>query len=354
MIVPLLLITEGGLPELYSSSSSQYESDELELRRVAVELLEMALDLGGLVDPTPFCDGMSALMAVSQGRWLDAALSGVGILPYVGDLAKAGKLPRYLRTMDAVSALMARSQRAREALRPALARLDVALSWLPARGSVYVASLKQRVRGLLPISGRSATRTPLPDVSGQFQFPDPVMNGKFIERIAQGRLGVPGRIKVHHQASKTHRPLNEKFRGDDAGHLLGARFGAPDIAENLAPQNYRINRGVFNHTIEDHWASLLERGIGVEATVIVRYPNFKVRYREDINRPISWYAEWVEISRDGRRIPRNSKGSDHVLYIMNPDTAKSRAGRNIPKRDNERADVIDIFTRRRLNETKTE
>jgi hypothetical protein len=294
-------------------SAASTPHDEEELKRLALELLEMALDFGGLIDPTPFCDSTASLLALTQGRWLDAALSGLGIIPYVGDLAKGGKFPRYLRTMDKVEALLARSRRAAEALQPAFARMEIALNWLPAQGSTLLAMLKQRVRALRAPGGKAAKRFPLPDISGRFQFPEPVTRGGFVYRTAHGRLGVPGKVKVHRRASVTHKDINKQFPGDDAGHLLGARFGAPDEAANLIASNYRMNRGTFNHTIEAYWDRLLRQGTGVEATV-------EAKFRLGEARPISWHAKWVEITPRGQRITRDSN-----VFYMNPETVKSRS-----------------------------
>src|SRR5210317_2263976 len=89
-----------------------------ELRELGLDLLQMALDLAGFVDPTPVSDGASGLLALARGQWLDTAISGLSMIPYVGDLAKAGKLPRYLRSLEKAVALAGKSRKAAEALAP--------------------------------------------------------------------------------------------------------------------------------------------------------------------------------------------------------------------------------------------
>ena len=64
----------------------------VELRDLALDLTQLCFDLAGFVDPTPISDGVSGLIALGRGQWLDAAISGIAMVPYVGDLAKAGKL----------------------------------------------------------------------------------------------------------------------------------------------------------------------------------------------------------------------------------------------------------------------
>ena len=58
-----------------------------ELRELALDLVQLSLDLAGIVDPTPISDGSGALLALARGLWLDSAISGVSMVPYVGDLA---------------------------------------------------------------------------------------------------------------------------------------------------------------------------------------------------------------------------------------------------------------------------
>ncbi len=53
----------------------------------------------GIIDPTPASDGTNAIISLSRGRWIDAVISVVSIVPYVGDFAKLGKLPRYLKSI---------------------------------------------------------------------------------------------------------------------------------------------------------------------------------------------------------------------------------------------------------------
>jgi len=49
------------------------------------------LDVGGTFEPTPFCDLGSSIISVCRGNWGDAGWSLLGVVPYVGDLGKAGK-----------------------------------------------------------------------------------------------------------------------------------------------------------------------------------------------------------------------------------------------------------------------
>ncbi|MDW8243207.1 MAG: RHS repeat-associated core domain-containing protein [Thermogemmata sp.] len=53
------------------------------------------LDVLGVFDPTPICDGANALILLGRGDWTGAGLSAVSMIPYVGDVVgKGGKAVR--------------------------------------------------------------------------------------------------------------------------------------------------------------------------------------------------------------------------------------------------------------------
>lgn len=59
------------------------------------EYMHLVLDVVGIVDPTPFCDGVNAIWYCAEGDYVNSGVSIVGaVLPYVGDFAKAGRLAR--------------------------------------------------------------------------------------------------------------------------------------------------------------------------------------------------------------------------------------------------------------------
>lgn len=60
------------------------------------EALHATLDAVGVVDPFGFADAANALAYAAEGRFKDAAISGLGLVPYAGDTAKAGRYARRL------------------------------------------------------------------------------------------------------------------------------------------------------------------------------------------------------------------------------------------------------------------
>lgn len=112
---------------------------------LALDLTQLALDLAGIVEPTPFADGSNAVISVGRsigalfsgnggealGHLGNGALSVAGILPYAGDLAKAGKIGKWAQTVaDAVS-MAARNPAARAALEAPLREISGLVNRIP-------------------------------------------------------------------------------------------------------------------------------------------------------------------------------------------------------------------------------
>ena len=69
------------------------------------DLLSAGLDLVGIIDPTGVADAANAALQFRGGDYWGAGASLLGVIPYVGDLAKAGKVGKDLRIIeDAIGA----------------------------------------------------------------------------------------------------------------------------------------------------------------------------------------------------------------------------------------------------------
>jgi hypothetical protein len=282
------------------------------LATLATDLTQMCLDITGLFDPTPVSDTASALISLGRGQWLDAALSGVSLIPYVGDLAKAGKFPKYLKTLENAIALAAESAENASLITPIIQRLDQALRLLPDTDAV------KRLRLLVEryLSERRVARlatVPLPDISNTFYF-DTYARGAYTVQEAGGRLGVPGKVMKHR--SQTAQRGVSAGTGDDAGHLIGNRFGAPGDDRNLTLQQWESNRFGSFKDLENRWAEKLEGGTGVEVLVQdVSHPKYG-------DRPFKRRVTWTETDPDG-------KVTFHEETFMNPHSERSRTAQGI-------------------------
>ena len=70
---------------------------------LALELTKVALDIAGVVDPTPTADSLSAAISIKQREYFDAGLSLLSWIPYVGDaVAKPIKATRSWQKLEKI------------------------------------------------------------------------------------------------------------------------------------------------------------------------------------------------------------------------------------------------------------
>jgi len=98
---------------------------------LVLDIFQLGLDIGGIFEPTPFCDIGSGLISASRRDWLGAGTSALGMLPYVGDAGKALRIPKYVKSALTAIELAAKNERFAQVARPALRHLHDLLSNLP-------------------------------------------------------------------------------------------------------------------------------------------------------------------------------------------------------------------------------
>ena len=96
----------------------------------------------------------------------------------------------------------------------------------------------------------------------------------------EGRIS---RVKVDelHLTERTKRlPYDAhtfgKLPKDDAGHLIGDRFGGSPKLDNLVSQARRVNRSEYK-MIENIWAKALKEGKKVSVDIQIHYANGGMR-----------------------------------------------------------------------------
>lgn len=296
------------------------DAERKELLSLTTDLVQLAFDLAGFVDPTPVSDAASGLISLARGQWFDAAISGVSMIPYVGDLAKAGKLPKYLKSVERAVALADKSADMAKALIPGMKKLDHLLGMIPAGTNQTFDAIRREVKQFLTKHGTAAgaklTKT-FPDISHTFRFRVQKNvrrpSGIYDLKIAEGKLGVPGQVRTHR--SKSAQSAVSKGTGDDAGHLIGDRFGAPTHDGNLSLQNWKANQGGGTfHNLENDWEWKLKNGYGIEVSIMDMIP-------AGTNRPKFRKVRWKETRPDGAVVHRE-------LDFLNTHTADAphRAG----------------------------
>lgn len=98
---------------------------------LALDITQIGLDIVGIFEPTPFADGANTLISLGRGDWLGAGLSVLGVIPYVGDLAKLGKLGKWAKTVANGIELAAKNPAAAKILEPALRKVHDAIKAIP-------------------------------------------------------------------------------------------------------------------------------------------------------------------------------------------------------------------------------
>ncbi len=175
-----------------------------EQRSIAVDILQFGLDLGGIFEPTPFCDISSGLISLGRKEWLNAGISALSIIPYIGDLAKVGKLPKYLNTIRKAVRLASEDAKFAEHLRPLFLRLKTLLADLPpkalpeaARGTI--AQIKAEVDGFL--KGAKVAEGPITKILARLP--------EGLKKPFEKALGLP-LIRNPRKLAKHHGPVSEK------------------------------------------------------------------------------------------------------------------------------------------------
>jgi len=144
-----------------------------EQQRLLLDVGQMLLDVAGIFEPTPFCDTTNAVISATRSDWSGAAISVAGTIPYIGDAAKAGRFPKYLKSVERAIAEARQSRPLANLLRPVLTKLYCALDLLPAADlpaamTKTIKELRSRLVDFLGPAGRAArARSLLKALRGQ-------------------------------------------------------------------------------------------------------------------------------------------------------------------------------------------
>ncbi len=96
-----------------------------------LDLGQMGLDVAGIFDPTGVVDAGNAIGYLLRGKIGDALMTGVGIVPLLGDLAKAGKLGKFGRLLSNIVDMAKHSPQFARAAEAALGKLRDAFKAIP-------------------------------------------------------------------------------------------------------------------------------------------------------------------------------------------------------------------------------
>ncbi|MDQ3997877.1 MAG: hypothetical protein M3303_12775 [Gemmatimonadota bacterium] len=135
-------------------------------KALLLDIGQFTLDIIGIFEPTPFSDLTNAVVSLVRADVSGALMSGGGVVPVVGDVAKLGKIPRHVATVERGVSIARTDARFAALLRPMLGRLLRALDRLPAdRLSLPVKQAVERLQrtigAFLGRGGRAVSRVDL-------------------------------------------------------------------------------------------------------------------------------------------------------------------------------------------------
>lgn len=102
-----------------------------EQKELVLDLTQVGLSVVGIFDPTGIADGADAVISLGRGDYWGAGISALGIIPYLGDIAKIGKLPKLLKIIDNVVAMAKADGKFAKVVEPLLKGLKNAIDKLP-------------------------------------------------------------------------------------------------------------------------------------------------------------------------------------------------------------------------------
>ncbi|WP_198574662.1 DNA/RNA non-specific endonuclease [Caulobacter hibisci] len=275
-------------------------------QELILDLGQMALDVVGLVDPTPISDGANGVISLFRGDFLGAGLSAVSMVPYIGDAAKLGKLGKWAETVSKAADLAKIDSAFAAAAKPALEKLKGAIDALPldklpdsARQTLETASrkldeaLSARPRVELEQGAKGGWNAQL---NGPLAAnTDYVVSGRYTYHTdAKGRVEqVVGTLDLKHadrngyQQSKAGQEngVKDGVAGDEGGHLIAAIFNGPGEQINYHAMDGALNKSGWK-VMENEWAAALKDGKAVDVDI-------KAVFDGDSKRPEAFRVEYV-------------------------------------------------------------
>ncbi|MHA6316152.1 DNA/RNA non-specific endonuclease [Altererythrobacter sp. CAU 1778] len=305
---------------------------------VVADLTQMTLDLVGIVEPTPFADGSNALISLGRmggalwnrewgeagGHLLNGTLSAAGVIPYLGDAAKAGKIGKWAQTVADAVTMAARNPAARGALEAPLREIRDLLDKIP-QGAIdampgSARESLERMRTQLdeffdpPPAPRAIDTRPQIQIDGgspgnwsrELNAPnlranaDYQVNGYTYRTNADGQVeAVSGRLDLSTAERNGYQQRvagrDDRLESDQGGHLIASIFSGPGERVNLVPMDGNLNMGRWR-SMEDTMAAALREGRSVDVNITVRYPEgsarpnaFRVEYTIDGNTQVETF-----------------------------------------------------------------
>ena len=278
-------------------------------RDALLDMTQMGLDIIGIFDPTPVSDGVNGAISLARGDWLGAGISAVSMVPYVGDLAKAGKIGKWAQTVANGAELVARygadSVVGRQAM-AAIAKIGGAIDAIPgavldklpastrAQLEVTKATVDDALARVAGRGGADATEAGAKrevielesggkgawnrELNGKLKpDTDYVVNGYTYKTDAKGRVAsVEGQLDLSKADRNGYQQRvagrSDRLADDHGGHLIASMFGGPGEGINLVAMNKQFNGSAGEwYKLEQTLKVALEEGKDVRVTIDLVY-----------------------------------------------------------------------------------
>jgi hypothetical protein len=147
---------------------------------LSFQLAQAAVDVAGIIDPTPISDVVGAGMSLYTGDFVGAGLSLISIIPYVGDAL--GKTAKGVKTAKKINNLKKRIEAAIAATnlakKAARSKASAAIRAKRAAAAAKKAADAKKIKGCKPPSNRFGTKLPKKD--GKWSNPNDPGNSDWI------------------------------------------------------------------------------------------------------------------------------------------------------------------------------
>lgn len=293
---------------------------------MVADIAQMTLDLTGIVDPTPISDGANAIISLGRmggalwnGEWgaagghlLNGAISVVGFIPALGDLAKAGKIGNWAETVANAVSMAARNPAMRQTLETPLRELaDIvnrvpqsAIDALPAGARESFQRMKSQLDDFVSGGVRQADNIAVRQLDNAADFNRAANNAAPNTRYeygsysyttdANGRVAVAeGTIDLTPAGRNDpdlQRQIGNEGRPTDVGfHIIGDRFNGQTNRLNVVQGNGvplgdglpNLNQGPYKR-FENQIAEIASQpGNTVEVRISANYDPANTSVRPD-------------------------------------------------------------------------
>jgi hypothetical protein len=233
---------------------------------LALDVTQVALSIAGIFDPTPTCDALDGLISLLRGDYAGAAISAVSMIPYLGDAAKLGKLPKLGKVIDEALQLAKVDTRFAASVAPDLNKIGDDLRAALKRGvAAPLAAFAQSVLRRLddaPAAGDGAASLRKGAMSGGRRIETSSLPAERVEELTRQvedtmkALGIPDEyIGIPEYGGRAFDPLGTTAGGNIRGRGINVDAGVLAPMEgwdawNGAPLGVRIE-AVIAHEWEE-------------------------------------------------------------------------------------------------------